>query len=171
MKPFRLWIYKMLTGWMPESRFYGFKATLLRWAGVKVGRNVRIFSSVSIMGAGRMEIGDDVFIGPRTILSASGNAVLKIGNHVNIGAMCYITTGTHLIDIDGERSAGEGFNRDIVIENGAWLTVHILVLPGLMTPKLVVGAKAMIMGGSVVMSSVPPRTMMQGNPAKKKGEF
>ena len=171
MKPFRLWIYKILTEWLPESRFFGFKATLLRWAGVKVGRDVRIFSSVSIMGAGRMEIGDDVFIGPRTILSASGDAILKIGSHVNIGAMCYITTGTHLIDPIGERSAGEGFNRDVIVEDGAWLTVHILILPGLMTPKLVIGSKAMIMGGSVVMSSVPPRAVMQGNPAKKRGEL
>ena len=60
---------------------------------------------------------------------------------------------------------------DVLIEDGAWLTVHIFVLPGVLTPQLVIGAKAMIMGGSVISSSVPPRAMMQGNPAKKRGEL
>lgn len=167
----RLYLYKLLVMFLPESRCFGLKNRLLRWAGACIGNNVRIYSSVLVLGNGRLEIGDDVFIGPRSILSSSGDAVLRIGNHVNIGAMSYITTGTHLIDSEGVRSCGEGFNRDVVIEDGAWLTVHVFVLPGVMTERLIIGAKAMIMGGSVVTSCVDPRAMMLGNPAKKKGEL
>lgn len=161
----------MISALLPESRCHGLKCKLLRWCGATIGKDVRIYSSTMITGNGRLEIGDDVFIGPRCILASSENAVLKIGNHVNIGAMSYITTGTHLIDAEGERSCGDGFNRDVIIEDGAWLTVHIFVLPGVMTEKLIIGKKAMIMGGSVVSSCVEARAMMQGNPAKKKGEL
>ena len=167
----RLYFCGLFIKLLPESRCFGIKNMLWRWCGVAIGQNVRIYSSVKIMGTGKIQIGDDVFIGPGTMLSASGGATLKIGNHVNIGAMSYITTGSHLIDPVGVRSAGEGFNRDVIIEDGAWLTVHIFVLPGVLTPQLVIGAKAMIMGGSVISSSVPPRAMMQGNPAKKRGEL
>lgn len=165
-----LWIYCASIRFLPESRCYGFKCWLLRKAGAKIGSNVRIYSSTKFLGAGNLEIGDDVFIGPNSIFQANAGSTLKIGNHVNIGAMTYITTGTHLIDIEGVRSCGEGFVRDVEIMDGAWLTVHVLVLPGVLTPKLTIGKKAMVMGGSVITSSVPDYAMMQGNPAKKKGE-
>ena len=167
----KLYIYKLVSMFLPESRAFGIKNALLRWAGAKIGKNAQIYSSTLITGIGKLEIGDDVFIGSKCILASSGDAVLKIGNKVNIGAMSYITTGTHLIDPEGERSCGDGFNRNVIIEDGAWLTVHIFVLPGVMTQNLTIGKKAMILGGSVVMSSIPERAMAQGNPAKVKGSL
>lgn len=161
----KLFIYKLVANFLPESRCYALKNRLLRWCGASIGENVRIHSSTRIIGTGRLEIGDDVFIGPQTIISTSGDAVIQIGSHVNIGAMSYITTGTHLIDPNGVRSCGEGFNRDVLIGDGAWLTVHVLVLPGVMEDRLEIGAKAMVMGGSVVTSAVPERAVVQGNPA------
>lgn len=165
MRTGRLWVYRFLTALMPESRFYGFKVAVLRWAGIKIGSGVRIYSSTSFQGSGNIEIGDDVFIGPRCILTASAGATLHIGNNVNIGAMCYIATGTHLVDPDGDRTCGEGFGRDVIIEDGAWLTVHILVLPGVMEERMVIGKKAMVIGGGVITASVPERAVMQGVPA------
>lgn len=165
----KLYLYKLIALFLPESRCFGMKNWLLRWCGVKIGTNVRIYSSVMITGVGSIEIGDDVFIGPRTIISSSGEAKIRIGSHVNIGAMCYIVTGTHLIDVDGERSCGEGFNRNVTIEDGAWLAAHVLVLPGVMADELVIGRKAVVIGGSVVVSPVAERTMVQGNPAQQSG--
>lgn len=171
MNSFKLWLYSLVTKFIPESRCYGIKNSMLRWAGIRIGQNVRIYSSTVFHGCGKIEIGDDVFIGPRCIFACGQGAVLKIGSHVNIGAMSYVTTGTHLIDTEGERSCGDGFQRNVIIEDGAWLTVHVLVLPGVMTPELVIGKKSMIMGGSVISSNVEPHAMMLGNPAKKKGSL
>lgn len=165
----KLYLYRLVSLFLPESRCFGVKNRLLRWCGVKIGNDVRIYSSTMISGIGNLEIGDDVFIGPRTIISASGDATIKIGSHVNIGAMCYIVTGTHLIDVDGMRSCGEGFNRDVIIEDGAWLAAHIVILPGVMEDRLTIGPKAVVQGGSVVAASVPGRVMVQGNPAVQTG--
>lgn len=44
LHPARLWIYRLTTCWMPETRLFGLKATLLRWCGAQVGTNVRINS-------------------------------------------------------------------------------------------------------------------------------
>lgn len=52
MSSIKLWIYKMLTWWLPESRCHGVKVALLRWAGAKIGTNVRIYSSASFIAVG-----------------------------------------------------------------------------------------------------------------------
>ena len=171
MKSRRLWLYSLIAFFIPESRCYKIKNFLLRLCGIKIGKNVRIYSSTVFHGCGDIEIGDDVFIGPKCIFSCGQNAILKIGKYVNIGAMNYITTGTHLIDPKGERTCGDGFHRNVTIEDGAWLTVHICVLPGVMTPELKIGTKTMIMAGTVITSSIQPRVIMLGNPARKIGEL
>ena len=77
-----LYIYKLMSALLPESRAFWLKNVILRWAGAKVGKDVRIYSSTLVMGNGRIEIGDDVFIGPRCILAASGGAVLKLAGRL-----------------------------------------------------------------------------------------
>ena len=48
LRPARLWIYRLATCWMPETRLFGLKAALLCWCGAQVGTNVRLNSSVHI---------------------------------------------------------------------------------------------------------------------------
>jgi len=171
MKSGRLWVYSVIVRCLPESRFFGLKSLLLRWAGASVGKNVSIYSSVSVMGIGKLEIEDDVFIGSRTIISSSGNATVHIGKQVAIGPLCYISTGAHLIDPVNLRTCGEGFNRNIRIEDGAWLAVHTVLTPSVLTKELRVGSKAITMPGTVVSSEVPPRTIVAAAPCVIKGEF
>lgn len=69
-----LWLYKLLTCWLPESRGFGWKNFLLRLAGAKIGKNVRIYTSVRIIGTGSLAIGDDVHIGPGVLISLAAPA-------------------------------------------------------------------------------------------------
>ena len=78
MSSFRLWIYKLLTRWLPDSRCDGLKVALLRWAGVKIGSNVRIYSSASFVGIGDFEIGDDVHIGEQVLMTLTRGTTIKI---------------------------------------------------------------------------------------------
>lgn len=48
LRPARLWIYRLATCGMPETRLFGLKADLLCWCGAQVGTNVRLNSSVHI---------------------------------------------------------------------------------------------------------------------------
>ena len=60
------------------------RARLLMWHGAKVGKNARICSSATIRGNGRLEIGDDVWVGAETFISPVGAAIIKIGSCCDI---------------------------------------------------------------------------------------
>ncbi len=161
MSPLRLYVTQQIFRCLPETRCAGLKAGLLRWCGASIGKHVHICSSVAVFGCGELTIGDDVWIGSRTILCSS--ASVSIGAHVDIGPQVYIGTGTHEIDATGTHSAGAGVNRDVRIADGVWLGVRSTVLPG-----VCVGHKAVVAAGAVVTQDVPPECVVAGVPAVVK---
>ena len=126
-------------------------------SSAKIGKNVRICSSVHIMGCGELVIGDDVWIGHEVFISTTSR--IEIGSYVDIAPMVYLGTGTHRIDADGLHSAGEGISRNIKIEDGAWLCVRSTLLPG------VVIGKNSVVAGAVVTKDVFPYCCVAGIPA------
>ena len=95
---------------------------------------------------------------------------VKIGRHVWIGYDAMIETShPHLVTI-GDRStigiratiiAHNREQRGVVIEEDVTIGAGAIVLP-----NVTIGRGAIVTAGSVVTKSVPPKTMMQGNPAK-----
>ena len=59
----RIYFVNLLLAVLPNSSCQSLKAKLLRWAGVKVGKDVEVFQGVNIQGVGDIEIGDGTFIG------------------------------------------------------------------------------------------------------------
>ena len=164
MKPFRLWIYKRLTSWLPESRCYGFKVALLRWAGAKIGSNVRIYSSAQFLGNGDLEIGDDVHIGAGVLLYPTAPATITIGNHVDVGPQVAVLTGSHEIDVEGDHVAGKGTARSVVLSSGSWICARATILPGVS-----VAEKTLVAAGSVVVRACDRSSvLLAGNPAVEK---
>lgn len=53
---------------VPDTRGYWFKRFLLILAGEKIGDNVRICSSVKIIGDNQLSIGENSFIGHDTLI-------------------------------------------------------------------------------------------------------
>lgn len=158
----RLWVYRQVTRWLPETRCFGIKVAILRWCGVKIGRNVRICSSALLWGAGRMEIGDNVWIGPLVAIEASGDAVVRIGNNVDIANGVMITTGTHDIDLKGPHVAGRGNNKSVEIGDGAWICLCARILPGTL-----IGGHSVVAAGSVVTHACnEANVLLAGVPAK-----
>ena len=167
MKTGRLWVYRLITRWMPETRFFGLKAAMLRWCGAKVGENVRICSSVSFMGIGNLSLGDDVWVGPLVAIESSGNASVSIGSQVDIANGVMITTGTHEIDVNGLHIAGKGCNRSVMIGNGAWIGLCAKLLPGSK-----VGDHSVVAAGGVVTSSFDEEyVLLAGVPAEIKKRY
>jgi acetyltransferase-like isoleucine patch superfamily enzyme len=149
----------LLFRFFPETRFFGLKASLLRWAGAKVGSNVRVCSSVTILGPGSLKISDDTWIGHQVLIVS--NSSVKIGSCVDIAPRVFIGTGTHQIDPEGKHSAGSGINRDVVVGDGVWLGVCATILPGIS-----IGHKAVVAAGAVVTRDVPERKVVGGIPAE-----
>jgi acetyltransferase-like isoleucine patch superfamily enzyme len=54
-----------------------------------------------------------------------------------------------------------GWERSVVIERNAFLGPRVIVLP-----NVVIGEGSVVAAASVVTQSVPPMTLVQGNPAK-----
>lgn len=148
MSPFRLWIYKRLTSWLPESRGFAFKNALLKWAGAKIGSNVRIYSSAMIFGTGELEIGNDVHLGSNVLIYSVAPAKVSIGDCVDIAPEVVLHTGSHEIDLVGAHIAGKGFNRSIVVGSGSWLGVRATILSGVTLPP-----KTLVAAGAVVTKS------------------
>lgn len=144
-----LLMYRLLTAWLPESRGFGWKNFLLRLAGVRIGRNVRIYSSARIIGTGPLEIGDDVHIGPEVMIYTNGAAKVAIGSHVDIAPRVTILTGSHKIDPAGEHTAGAGTGMNVVIADGSWIGANATVLGG-----VVLHEKTVVAAGAVVCTGV-----------------
>lgn len=144
---------------IPESKGFGFKRWLLRRCGAKIGKNVRICSSVLIQGAGDLSIGDSTWIGHKTMLIAS--STINIGSNVDIAPLVYIGTGTHDINPAGPHVAGRGLSSDIEIGDGSWIGVSARILPGVK-----IGAMCVVGAASLVNKNLDPRGVYVGIPAK-----
>lgn len=162
-----LWLYRIVTWWLPESRAFAFKAMLLRFAGAKIGRNVRIYSSAMFAGVGGLEIGDDVHIGPSTLFMTARPATIVVGNHVDIGPGVVLTNGTHEINPLGPHIGGRGVARPVVIGDGCWIGARAVLLPGVELPR-----STLVAAGSVVTKSVPEsHCLVTGVPATVKKQY
>ena len=155
---------KLVFPLLPETRCFALKRSMLRWAGAKVGRNVRVCSSVMIVGAGGLEIGDNTWIGHRCLISASSS--VRIGKNVDIAPNVFIGNGTHGITPDRDRIADVECSRDVEVGDGCWLCAGSMVLPGVS-----LGAKCVVAAGSVVTRSFGPMKLLAGVPACIKREL
>lgn len=103
---------------------------------VTIGKRCFIQQCCTFFGRGGIEIGDDVFIGPK----------------------CNLITINHDVNPDN-RSATYG--KPIKIEDKVWLGINATVLPG-----VTLGYGCIVGANSVVTKNVPPMTIVAGNPAR-----
>lgn len=149
---------------LPPTRCFGLKRELYRLAGAKIGKNVRISSSATIIGSGNLTIGDDTWIGHEVMILCSSN--VSIGKECDIAPRVYIGTGTHLITPDESRIGNTETSKNISIGNGCWLCVNCSVLPG-----VDIGDKVVVAAGAVVTKSVGKKCMVAGVPASIKKQL
>lgn len=92
-----------------------------------------------------------------------GSGDITVGEYAFFGHGVSVLTGTHDINKFGrERQlAIPRSGRDIVIGEGAWLASNVLVLG-----PCVIGAHAVVGGGSLVLGDVAPYTIVAGSPAR-----
>lgn len=82
----------------------------------------------------------------------SDNLLVITGNHVpTVGIPQYFLGSSHINDKE----------RDVVVEEGAWVGANVTLLSG-----VTIGRCAVVAAGSVVKTKVPPYAVVSGNPAK-----
>lgn len=129
---------------------------------IVVGKNVRIYNNAVFCGGGKIVIGDNVQIGNNTIIFASPNGGVTIGNDVSIAANCYIIDTNHGIARDQKINSQPNSSKEIVIGNDVWLAASTIVLKGSRIPDgVVVGANSLVNG------ELEPYGVYVGSPVRK----
>lgn len=161
MNSFRLYVYNALSSLMPPTRLFACKRALLRWAGAKVGNNVRIVSSARFWLTGPLEIGDNTWIG-HEVLIVGGDSAVRIGKDVDIAPRVTLVTGGHQpFGLPG-KAAGQGFSSPIMIGDGAWIGASATLLGGVNA-----GARSLIAAGALVRTEVGLGQIVGGIPARQ----
>ena len=107
-------------------------------SNISLGDRVYANFNLVILDCARVEIGNDVLIGP------------------NVG----IYTAGHPVD-PGLRQECLEFALPIAIEDGVWIGGHVAVAPGVR-----IGRNSVIGAGSVVTRDIPPGVVAAGNPCR-----
>lgn len=157
----KMFIVRLLFKLLPASRMHNIKSTLLRWAGMTVGKNVEIFSSAKIIGNMTLKIGDSCFIGHEALIMGPKGSTIILEDFCKIGSRTILVTGTHRFSPDGNCIEKEGGYKDITISTGAVVSTSSLILPG-----VTVGKMAHVAPGAVVSKNVEPYHRVGGVPAK-----
>jgi acetyltransferase-like isoleucine patch superfamily enzyme len=104
-----------------------------------------------------VRIGSNVSIGTSVIIETAYPQLVSIGNNVSISVRSVIIA--HFREsTDQAKTSNEPSVR---IEDNVYIGAGVIVLP-----NVTIGHGSVVTAGSVVSQSVPPLTMMQGNPAK-----
>lgn len=104
-----------------------------------------------------VSIGDNVSIGVFAMIENAYPRLVSIGNNVTIGMRTTIIG--HLRDLT--KPAREIHQPTVRIEDNVYIGPGVIVLP-----NVTIGRGAVVSAGSVVSRSVPPETLVQGNPAR-----
>jgi acetyltransferase-like isoleucine patch superfamily enzyme len=162
-----------------------YREPLFRYRCARVGRRLNLEGAPPlIIGNGRIEIGDDVLIGSPCTWDVAPHAELIIGNRVSLNYRGIISVAKSVSIGDDTLLAGEVAIFDntnhpvsparrlaretvtsaevapVVIGRNVWIGIHCIIMRG-----VTIGDNSVVAAGSVVTKSVPPNTLVAGNPA------
>ena len=140
---------------MSPRLLWGWRCWILRLFGAKIGKNVRIFSSVKIMIPWNLDIGDFVTIGDGVNLYALGPITIGQSSMISQGA--HLCAGTH----DYRDPTLPLLKQPITIGEGAWVCADAFI-----GPKVIIGDRAIVGARAVAMKDVASNMIVAGNPAK-----
>lgn len=161
MNTTKLYIYNLICKFLPPSRCFNLKASLLRWCGAKVGKNTAIYSSAKFHGGFNLTIGDNVFIGHEALIFGANGSNIIIEDNAKVASRAIVVTGSHDFSIKYDCIAGPGNFKDITIRRGSLVDTMAIVLPGKS-----IGEKAHVAAGAVVTKDVPDFVRVGGIPAR-----
>ncbi|WP_421077479.1 acyltransferase [Methanothermococcus sp. Ax23] len=130
----------------------------IRYKNLKLGKNVKIYGTLKIIGKGLIEIGDSSTLNEGVILNAKDD--IKIGKYCRISS--YVQLITAGLDLTKPYANRPHISKPIILEDGVWVCSGAIILPGVR-----IGEGSVIAAGAVVNKNVPPYELWGGVPARK----
>ena len=139
---------------------------------IKIGNNCRILGRILTQDDGKISIGDNTCIYHRSFIGSVndisiGNCVI-ISNHVHIfDNNNHPTSPKERMELCMNGFDGEGWrwshsvSSPILIEDNVWIGEYASVMKG-----VTIGEGSVVAAHSVVTKSVPPYSVVAGNPAR-----
>ncbi|WP_269542312.1 putative colanic acid biosynthesis acetyltransferase [Cerasicoccus fimbriatus] len=134
---------------------YGFRNSLLRLFGAKVGQDVRIHPTAVIQFPWNLAIGDYSSIGDSAYIYNLG--FINIGRRSTVSQFAHLCAGTH----DFTDPTMPLLCPPISVGDDAWLCAETFI-----GPSVIIGNGAVVGARSVVVKDVPPWKVVIGNPAR-----
>jgi acetyltransferase-like isoleucine patch superfamily enzyme len=104
-----------------------------------------------------VRMGSNVWVGTDCILETMRPNLVSIGNNVVIGIRCVMIA--HFREMGAGKRAAD--LPTITIEDDVYIGPGVIILPNVR-----IGHGSVVTAGSTVNSTIPPMTMVQGNPAR-----
>ena len=168
---------KSLNCIMANNSRLGFKSRIVNCSGDERNISIGLYSVIDGIllvwnNAGRIKIGDYVYIGEDTRVYSAIN--VTIGDRVQIAHNCSILdSNVHSLDprqrhLEFVENTCKGLNllfdvraREVTINDDAWVCASSIIHKG-----VTIGARSIVSAGSIVLSDVPNDVIVAGNPAK-----
>ncbi|QJD96957.1 colanic acid biosynthesis acetyltransferase WcaF [Mucilaginibacter robiniae] len=132
----------------------GFKISILKWFGAKVGAGVIIKPRVNIHFPWKLEIGNHVWIGEEAFILNFEK--VTIGDHACLSQRAFLCGGNH----DFRDPAMPYRNGPITLCQGVWIGAGCFI-----APNITIDIDSVITAGSVVTQNVQANSIYRGNPA------
>lgn len=157
------WIYVKRILWTFGKFFFrnspriafGYRNTILRLFGAKIGKHVHIYSSTVIWFPWNLEIGDWSAIGEETLIYNLGK--VTIGEKATISHRVHVCAGTH----DYTDPALPLLRPEIRIGNQTWICANTFI-----GPDIEIGEGAVIGAGTVMVKDAEPWGVYAGGPVR-----
>jgi maltose O-acetyltransferase len=139
------------------------RARLLSAVGCDIEPGTAVGGYVYLIGgrdcARQLRIGRGCILGPQVTFCL--DAPITLGRNVSIGPRAVLYTATHPLGVASRRMQLDIMARPIVVEDGAWVGLGAMILPGVR-----IGRGAVVAAGAVVNEDVPDNVLVAGNPAR-----
>jgi len=135
-------------------------------SNIEIGGNFGISSYCQILAQGKIGeskliIGSDVYLNYNVLIIADHGEIV-IGNNVLIGPNSVLRSSGHKFERTDIPISKQGhLTGMITIGNDVWLGSNVVILP-----NVTIGDSTVIGAGSVVTKDIPPFSIAVGNPAK-----
>ena len=160
----KLRLANMICGLLPDFGSGALRSRVYRMVGFDIGAGAVIAGNLELVSGmpafyEKLRIGPGCNIANRVTINLDGD--VRLGSNVSLGPFVRIYSGTHAIGPGSNRRAPQVVAKPVVVEDGCWIGLGAMLLPGVR-----VGRGSIVAAGAVVEGEIPPDSYVAGNPGK-----